>query len=87
VVTHLADDPLAAALELAGSIADRSPDAVRGAKRLFEDSWTQPAQETLRLEASLQLDLIGSPNQLAAVTAGLTKQPGEFTDPGGGRVR
>jgi enoyl-CoA hydratase/carnithine racemase len=82
VVTHMADDPLAAALELAGSIAERSPDAVRGAKRLFEESWTQPAQDTLRLEASLQLGLIGSPNQLAAVTAGLTKQPPEFTDPG-----
>jgi hypothetical protein len=24
---------------------------------------------------------MGSPNQLAAVTAGFTKQPGEFTDP------
>jgi enoyl-CoA hydratase/carnithine racemase len=82
VVTHLADDPLAAATELAGQIAERSPDAIRGAKRLFEESWTQPAEESLRLEASLQLQLIGSPNQLAAVTAGLTKQPAEFTDPG-----
>jgi enoyl-CoA hydratase/carnithine racemase len=82
VVTHLADDPLPAALELARTIAERSPDAVRGAKRLFEESWTQAAQETLRLEASLQAQLIGSPNQLAAVTAGITKQPPVFTDPG-----
>jgi enoyl-CoA hydratase/carnithine racemase len=81
VVTHLADDPLAAALELAGTIVERSPDAVRGAKRLFEESWTAPAQETLRLEAVLQGQLIGSPNQLAAVTAGMTKQPPVFTDP------
>ncbi len=82
VVTHLADDPLTVALELAEQIVGRSPDAVRGAKRLFEESWTQSAQETLRLEASLQQQMIGSPNQLAAVTAGLTKQPPEFTDPG-----
>lgn len=81
VVTRLADDPLAAALELASEIAGRSPDAVRAAKRLFEESWTRPAEETLRLEASLQRQLIGSPNQLAAVTAGMTKQPAEFTDP------
>jgi enoyl-CoA hydratase/carnithine racemase len=81
VVTHLADDPVAAALDLAAQIAGRSPEAVRGAKRLFEDSWTLPAQESLRLEATLQGQLIGSPNQLAAVTAGLTKQPPEFTDP------
>ena len=39
------------------------------------------ADETLRLEASLQLQLIGSENQLAAVTAGMTKQPAKFTDP------
>jgi enoyl-CoA hydratase/carnithine racemase len=81
LVTHLADDPLAAARALAGEIASRSPDAVRGMKRLFNQSWTGTAEETLRLEADLQLGLIGTPNQLAAVTAGMTKQPAEFTDP------
>jgi enoyl-CoA hydratase/carnithine racemase len=81
VVTRLADDPLAAAHELATEIASRSPDAVRSAKRLFEESWTRPAQETLRLEAELQLKLIGSPNQLAAVTAGMKGEPPVFADP------
>ena len=38
-------------------------------------------EQTLALEAEIQLGLIGSPNQLAAVTAGMTKQPAEFTDP------
>ena len=33
------------------------------------------------LEAEIQRALIGSPNQLAAVTAGMTKQPAEFADP------
>jgi enoyl-CoA hydratase/carnithine racemase len=80
VVTHLAEDPLAAAQELAREIAGRSPDAVRRAKRLFEESWNAPADETLRLEAELQLQLIGSPNQLAAVMAGMNKQPPEFVD-------
>ena len=82
VVTRVADDPLSAARELAHEIAGRSPDAVRGAKRLFEESWNRPAEETLALEAAIQLKLIGSPNQLAAITAGMTKQPASFVDPG-----
>jgi enoyl-CoA hydratase/carnithine racemase len=81
VVTRLADDPLAAAHELAGTIAQRSPDAVRGVKRLFDEAWTGSPQETLALEAEIQLGLIGGPNQIAAVTAGMTKRPPEFTDP------
>jgi enoyl-CoA hydratase/carnithine racemase len=81
VVTHLADDPLAAAQGLAREIAGRSPDAVRRAKRLFEESWTRPAEDTLRLEAELQLELIGSPNQLAAVMAGMKREEPEFEDP------
>jgi enoyl-CoA hydratase/carnithine racemase len=81
VVTRVADEPLAAARALAGEIAGRSPDAVRSAKRLFDESWTGPPQDTLSLEAQLQLGLIGSPNQLAAVAAGFTKQPPNFVDP------
>jgi enoyl-CoA hydratase/carnithine racemase len=82
VVTRLSDDPLAVAKELAVEIAGRSPDAIRAAKRLFDEAWSGPADDTLALEAELQLGLIGSPNQLAAVTAGIAKQPAKFTDPG-----
>jgi enoyl-CoA hydratase/carnithine racemase len=81
VVTRVSDDPLAAARELAAEIAGRSPDAVRAAKRLYDESWTGDAQRTLALEAELQLGLIGSPNQLAAVAAGFSKEPAEFVDP------
>jgi enoyl-CoA hydratase/carnithine racemase len=81
VVTRVEADPLAAARRLAAEIATRSPDAVRSIKRLYDESWTGSAAETLALEASLQLGLIGSPNQLAAVTAGFTKQPAVFVDP------
>jgi enoyl-CoA hydratase/carnithine racemase len=81
VVTRLSEQPLTAARELAAEIASRSPDAVRAAKRLYDESWTGTAPETLALEATLQLGLIGSPNQLAAVTAGFTKEPAEFVDP------
>jgi enoyl-CoA hydratase/carnithine racemase len=81
VVTRLAEEPLGAARALATEIAGRSPDAVRGAKRLLQESWNAPPAEGLRLEAEIQRTLIGSPNQIAAVTAGLTKQPPEFVDP------
>jgi enoyl-CoA hydratase/carnithine racemase len=82
LVTRLSDDPLADAQALAEEIVGRSPDAVRGAKLLFNESWNRPAEETLALEAEIQLKLIGSPNQLAAITAGMTKQPPSFVDPG-----
>ncbi|HLY48511.1 MAG TPA: crotonase/enoyl-CoA hydratase family protein [Solirubrobacteraceae bacterium] len=81
VVTRVSEEPLSAALELAKEIANRSPDAVRGAKRLFDQSWNAPADVGLRLEAETQRKLIGSPNQIAAVTAGLTKQAPAFVDP------
>ncbi len=81
LVTRVSDDPLAAARELAAEIALKSPDAVRAAKRLFDSSWTGTPEQTLALEAELQLSLIGSPNQLAAVAAGVTKKPAEFVDP------
>ena len=80
IVTHLDDDPLAAARKLAAEIAGRSPDAVRGAKRLFDDAWNGSPEQTLSLEASIQLGLVGSPNQLAAVSAGVSGQPAEFVD-------
>jgi len=81
LVTHVADDPLEAARALAGEIAGRSPDAIRAAKRLYAESWTAPLDDGLVLETELQVGLAGSSNQLAAVQAGFTKQPGEFTDP------
>jgi enoyl-CoA hydratase/carnithine racemase len=81
VVTRVADDPLAAARSLAAEVAARSPDATRAAKRLYDEAWTGDAQETLSLEATAQRGLIGSQNQIAAVTAGMTKDPAEFVDP------
>ena len=80
VVTHVADDPLRGARELAAEIAAKSPDAVRGAKRLFDEGWTGSAEQTLSLEATIQLGLVGSPNQLAAVSAGISGQAAEFAD-------
>jgi enoyl-CoA hydratase/carnithine racemase len=80
LVTRVCHDPLAAARELAELIASRSPDAVRRAKRLYETAWTGDPAQALALEAELQLQLVGSPNQLAAVAAGLSGEPALFAD-------
>lgn len=79
LVSEVADDPPAAARELAAAIAGRSPDAVRAAKRLLDAGWAAGPQ--LELETELQLGLIGSPNQIAAGVAGITGEPPQFSDP------
>ncbi len=81
LVTRLADDPRAAALALAREIAGRSPDAVRRGKRLLNEAAWAHAEESLALEEALQRELLGSPNQVAAVQAALAKRPAVFTDP------
>jgi enoyl-CoA hydratase/carnithine racemase len=78
LVTRVAEDPLAAAMELAHEIAGRSPDAVRAAKRLYDSSWHGPVEDALLLETELQQALIGSPNQIEAVRAGMAKEPANF---------
>ena len=81
LVTRIAGDPFAAAYQLATEIAGRSPDAMRAAKRLYDAAWQGPVDDGLLLESELQRGLMGSPNQIAAVQAGMTKQPGRFEDP------
>ena len=83
LVTSTADDPLASALALADEIAQKSPDAVRAAKRLYNETWvSNDAAAALVLESELQAELIGKPNQIAAVMAGMSGEPPVFVDPG-----
>lgn len=82
LVTRTADDPLAAALALADEIAQKSPDAVRAAKRLYNETWvSNDAAAALGRESELQSDLIGKPNQIAAVMAGMSGVRPVFADP------
>ena len=80
LVTRVSDNPLEAAMELARNIAKNSPDAVRGSKKLLEESWNLSTAEGLGLEQEIQSKLIGSANQLEAVKAGIAKQPAQFSD-------
>lgn len=81
LVTRVCADPLAEALALAQDIAGKSPDAIRAGKRLLEESWHGDERSGLGLEASLQAQLIGSPNQVEAIRANFDKRPPEFQDP------
>ena len=80
LVTRVDEDPHAAAMSLAREIAGKSPDAVRAAKRLFESSWRAGERDGLELESTLQVELIGSPNQKEAVKANFGKREPRFTD-------
>lgn len=78
LVTRTADDPLDAARALATEIAGRSPDAVRAAKRLFEQAWSPDRQAALELEAALQKKMFAAPNQAEAVAAAMEKREPRF---------
>lgn len=77
-VTRLSDDPLAAAQALARSIAERSPDAVRAAKRLANLADDADAATILAAESAEQIALLGTPNQVEAVRAGMEQRAPEF---------
>jgi enoyl-CoA hydratase/carnithine racemase len=82
LVTSTDEDPLSAARALADEIAQKSPDAVRAAKRLYDETWaSSDAAAALVLESELQTGLIGKPNQIAAVVAGMSGEPPVFVDP------
>ncbi len=81
LITRIAEDPMAAAMDLAREIAGKSPDAVRAGKALLETAWHADERTGLELEASLQAALIGQPNQREAIMANFEKRAPDFTDP------
>jgi enoyl-CoA hydratase/carnithine racemase len=80
--TSLHTDPLAAARSTAREISARNPDAVRGVKRLLNAACDNDAAAILLAESREQAALIGSPNQIEAVSAGMGGRPGRFADAG-----
>jgi enoyl-CoA hydratase/carnithine racemase len=80
LVTLISENPRVAAIALAEEIASNSPDAVRAAKKLFEESWHTDANDGLALEAVLQSRLIGTANQIEAVEANFENRRPQFTD-------
>ena len=81
LATRADPDPYRAAHELAASIAGRSPDAIRAAKRLLDLAGRVDLAAGFAAEQQEIGNLIGSPNQVEAVTAGFERRPPRFTDP------
>jgi enoyl-CoA hydratase/carnithine racemase len=79
LATRVADDPRAAALELAADLVTKSPDALREGKRLLNLSGTRPLAEQLADERKTMGSLIGSPNQVEATMAYFEKRPPKFS--------
>jgi enoyl-CoA hydratase/carnithine racemase len=67
LVTRIADDPRGEAMDLAAEIADKSPSAIRSAKRLLGEAPHLGTAAGLALEEELQRALMGSQEQLEAV--------------------
>lgn len=80
LATFLEDDPLARATAIAAEIANRNPEAVREAKRLFDVMEDRDGDAILLAESEAQDRVIRRPNQVEAVMAGMQKRAPAFTD-------
>jgi enoyl-CoA hydratase/carnithine racemase len=78
VVTRLSKTPQADAMDLAQEIAGRSPDAVRGAKKLLNLMANDGAAQQFAAEREVIGKLIGAPNQVEAVMSHFEKRPPKF---------
>ncbi|MEP5728126.1 MAG: crotonase/enoyl-CoA hydratase family protein [Sulfitobacter sp.] len=78
LITEIASDPLAAATELAKTIAGKSPSAIRAAKRLISIAETEDSAAVLAAESRLQAELIGKPDQMEVIAAEMGKRPAVF---------
>jgi enoyl-CoA hydratase/carnithine racemase len=78
LATRTDPQPLAAALAMAKEIAGRSPHAIRAAKRLLDLAGRTDLASGFAAEQEEIRALIGSPNQLEAVTARFEKRDPAF---------
>ena len=74
IVSHVAEDPLAAAHTLAAEFETRSPDAVAAAKFLMQEAFDGSESGALAAERRWQRKLLGSRNQRIAVARNLEKK-------------
>ncbi len=86
LATRACADPLAEARALAQAMAQRSPSALRAAKRLFNQAGRTrdaSAAALLQSESDEQAALMGGPDQLEAVRANLERRAPRFGAPAG----
>ena len=78
IATQLSHEVHADAMTMAREIAGRSPDAVRGAKKLINLLANSGAAEQFAAERAIIGQLIGSANQAEAVMSHFEKRPPNF---------
>jgi enoyl-CoA hydratase/carnithine racemase len=79
--TELSERPLEDALAFAHVLAQRSPEAVRAAKKLLNESGLVGVAEGLANEFEASAKLMGGTNQIEAVMAKLEKRAPRFSNP------
>ena len=79
LATKVADDPHAAAMAMAAEIAQKSPDAVRAAKRMLRAVGTVDEATAFATERREIGALIGSPNQVEAIQAYFEKREPRYS--------
>lgn len=80
LATRMSEDPHAAAMELARTIAAKSPHAIRAGKRLIDESATEDYAAGFARERAEIGALIGTPNQVESVTAFFEKRPPQYAE-------
>ena len=80
LATRVTPKPWEDAVALAREIATKNPHAVRGAKKLFNQSGRVSIREQFTAERDTINSLIGSPNQVEAVSAYLERREPLFQD-------
>jgi len=80
LITRIADNPLALALQTAAEIASKNPDAQRANKRLLNAAHDLSNADGLLSESVEQDAILGSANQIEAVMAELEKRPAKYVD-------
>jgi len=81
IVTRLSETPLDDAFAWAGEICRRSPDAVRGAKRLLNRLALDYAADQFAAEREIIGGLIGKANQREAVLSDFEKRAPVWAEP------
>ena len=77
--TRVVDDPHTEAMSIATEIALKSPDAIKAAKRMYENLQGMTPTQALLQESEEQDQIIGRANQIEAVMSSLEKRKANFT--------
>jgi enoyl-CoA hydratase/carnithine racemase len=82
LATRSSATPLDDAMALAREIATKNPHAIRGIKRLIDQSGRVPLAQQYADEREVIGSLVSTPNQVEAVAAFFEKRDPTFADPG-----